>query len=144
MDGSSDQTVRTITPVRCMFVDKNEIMRTFGSLAPASSSSFRISDLKRYGEVQRDDFGVTILAKEGRNVYTLKVLSKDSIAESNEQKRVSDEVRLLRMMTKSICIPVIKDVAQDRNFLYILFEEYSSIMKGFKLKCVMPHITNIL
>lgn len=99
-------------------------MRALANVAPASPiSSVGIAELKRYGAVHRDDFGVTILAKEGRNVYTLKVLSKDSVAESGEQRRVSDEVRLLKMMTKSICIPVVKETYQDRHFLYTLFEE---------------------
>ena len=124
LDGTFDYSIKATTDLRCMVIYRNDIVRAFGNLTPSSpGTNVGIAELKRYGAVHRDDFGVTILAKEGRNVYTLKVLSKDTVAESGEQKRVSDEVRLLKMMTKSICIPVVKDTYQDRNFLYTLFEE---------------------
>mmetsp|Transcript_14227 Transcript_14227/g.21889 ORF Transcript_14227/g.21889 Transcript_14227/m.21889 type:complete len:1025 (-) Transcript_14227:284-3358(-) len=123
-EGYYDETVIATNSVKCLVLHRPDIIRSVGSMSQKTgSSAFGIGDLKRYGAVQRDEFGVTILAKEGRNVYTLKVLAKNSVIESGEQKAVIDEVRLLRMMTKSICIPVIKGTYQDHSFLYVLFEE---------------------
>lgn len=125
-EGSYDETVVATSSVKCLVLNRPDIIRSVGSLSTiqhTGSADFGIGDLKRYGAVQRDEFGVTILAKEGRNVYTLKVLAKSSVVESGEQKAVIDEVRLLRMMTKSICIPVIKGTYLDNSFLYVLFEE---------------------
>lgn len=122
--GAYDQTVRCISKVRCMVLYRRDLLPHLNSLVSNQmSSKVSVSELKRYGDVHRDELGVTILAKEGRNVYTLKVLAKSSVIDHGDEQRIMEEVKLLQMITKSICIPVVKETFQDRNFLYVLFEE---------------------